>query len=129
LLIAGARIHFLGLPSRRSRLMQPRYRNDPGTWYITGPVPRLAGNIAGSSPRPAGRAAASPPHPGAPAGVREWLERLPQAAGGACTAAVGTRLGKLMSGSAAREIAHSLSNHGYQLVARPEGFSGADYEG
>lgn len=61
--------------------------------------------------------------------MREWLARLPQAAGGPCAAAFDTRLEKLMSGSAAREIAHSLRSHGYQLVARPEGFSVADFEG
>ena len=129
LLIVGAPTHFLGLPSPRSRIMQLRYRNDSATWYITGPVPRLAANVAGSRPRPARRAAGSQPHPGAPAGVREWLERLPQAAGSACAAAFDTRLDKLMSGSAAREIGHSLRSLGYQLVVRPEGFSVADFEG
>ena len=125
LLVVGAPTHFLRLPSPRSRTMQLRYRNDAGTWYITGPVPRLAGNIAGSSPRPARQPAGSQPSPG----VREWLERLPQAAGDACAAAFDTRLDKLMAGSAAREIGHSLRNLGYQLVARPEGFSVVDFEG
>lgn len=128
-LIVGAPTHFLGLPSRRSRMMQLRYRNDSGACYITGPVPRLTGNLAGSRPRQAGRAAGWQPRPGAPEGVREWLERLPQAAAGACAAAFDTRLDTLMSGSAAREIGHSLSSRGYQLVARPEGFSVTDFEG
>ncbi len=129
LLIVGAPTHFLGLPSQRSRTMQLRYRNDSGTWYITGPIPRLAGNIAGSSPRPAGRPAGSQPRLTAPSGVREWLERLPRAAGSACTAVFDTRLDKLMAGSAAREIGRSLRSLGYQLVVRPEGFSVADFEG
>ena len=129
LLIVGAPTHFLGLPSRRSRMMQLRYRNDSASWYITGPMPRLPGNIPGSSPRPAGRSTRSRPGPAARPGVREWLGQLPQAAGSACAAAFDTRLDKLMSGSAAREIGHSLRDRGYQLVARPEGFSVADFEG
>ncbi len=129
LLIVGAPTHFLGLPSPRSRMMQLRYRNDSASWYITGPVPRMAGNIAGSRPRPPGRAAGSRSRPAAQAGVREWLGRLPHAAGSACAAAFDTRLDKLMAGSAAREIGHSLRGLGYQLVARPEGFSVADFEG
>ena len=129
LLIVGAPTHFLGLPSPRSRMMQLRYRYDTASWYITGPVPRMAGNIAGSRPRPPGRPAGSRPRPGASPGVREWLEQLPHAAGSACAAAFDTRLDKLMSGSAAREIGHSLRSLGYQLVVRPEGFSVADFEG
>jgi hypothetical protein len=125
LLIVGAPTHFLGLPSPRSRVMQPRYRAESASWYVTGPVPRLAGNIAGSRPRPAGRAAGSRPR----AGVREWLERLPRADGSACAAAFDTRLDKLMAGSAAREIGHRLRSLGYQLVVSPEGFTVADFEG
>lgn len=129
LLIVGAPTHFLGLPSPRSRTMQLRYRSESGSWYITGPVPRLAGNIAGSRHRPAGRGADRGPPTPAPPGVREWLERLPRAAGSARAAVFDTRLDKLMSGSAAREIAHALGSLGYQLVVRAEGFSVADFQG
>ena len=129
MLIAGAPTHFLGLPSQRSRMMQLRHRNDAGTWYITGPVPRVQANIGGAWPSPPGTPTAPPPGSPAAAGLREWLEQLPRAAGGACAAAFDTRLDKLMSGSAAREIGHRLRSLGYPLVARPEGFSVADFEG
>lgn len=129
LLVAGAPTHFLGLPSRRSRTMRLRHRQDSGTSYITGPVPRLPGNVAAGPPGPRGRAPGSPPGTAAPAGMREWLAGLPQAGPGACAAVFDTRLDKLMSGSAAREIAHGLRDLGYQLVASPEGFSVADFEG
>ena len=62
-------------------------------------------------------------------GIREWLATLPQAAAGAYATAFDTRLTDLFPGSAARLIADSLREHGYQLAARPEGFLVQAYEG
>ena len=62
-------------------------------------------------------------------GVREWLAALPHAAAATHAAAFDTRLTDLFPGSAARLIAHSLRDHGYQLAARPEGFLVEAYEG
>ena len=60
-------------------------------------------------------------HPAGP-GVREWLAALPQAAGGRLAAAFDTRPTTLFPGSAARLIARSLEDHGYEVITRPEGF-------
>lgn len=128
LLIAGAPTHFLGLPSPRSRIMQLRYRTETGRWDITGPLPRQAAKITGARPGTPGRTAPQP-RPDAPAGMREWLEQLPRAARGTQAAAFDTRLEELTAGSAAREIGHALRERGYQLAARPEGFTVADFEG
>ena len=54
--------------------------------------------------------------------MREWLAALPQAAGRRQAAAFDTRLATLFPGSAARLIARSLEEHGYEVITRPEGF-------
>jgi hypothetical protein len=60
-------------------------------------------------------------HPAGP-GVREWLAALPPAPGGRRAAVFDTRLATLFPGSAARLIARSLEEHGYEVITRPEGF-------
>jgi hypothetical protein len=100
LLVVGGRTHFLSMSSQRSR--------------------RIVRQLPG-----AGRRAPSPPgggkHPAGP-GVREWLAALPQAPGGRRAAVFDTRLITLFPGSAARLIARSLEDHGYEVITRPEGF-------
>jgi Flavodoxin len=56
-------------------------------------------------------------------GIREWLEGLPQARGGA-VAAFDTRFDKprWLTGSAAVHIARRLRRTGYQVVVAPESF-------
>src|SRR5207245_524055 len=73
--------------------------------------------------RAAGRRPRQAPgkHPAGP-GVREWLAALPEAAGRRRAAAFDTRLTTLFPGSAARLIARSLEDHGYEVITRPEGF-------
>jgi hypothetical protein len=57
-------------------------------------------------------------------GVRDWIEALPNGAGGPRVAAFDTRANKpvLLVGSAARGIARRLRHRGYRLVAEPESF-------
>ena len=100
LLVVGGPTHFLGMSSPRSRRMVRRYQE----------------RAAGRRPRQA-----PGNHPAGP-GVREWLAALPQAAGRRRAAAFDTRLTTLFPGSAARLIARSLDEHGYEVIARPEGF-------
>jgi hypothetical protein len=61
------------------------------------------------------------PHAEGP-GVREWLDRLPEARPGSRAAAFDTRLPSRIAGGAARPIAHALRRHGYRMAAKPEGF-------
>ncbi|WP_152189970.1 flavodoxin domain-containing protein [Georgenia satyanarayanai] len=56
------------------------------------------------------------------AGVREWLAGLPAASAGKHAAAFDTRLPSALAGGAARGVAHGLREHGFSLVAAPEGF-------
>jgi hypothetical protein len=100
LLVVGGPTHFLGMSSQRSRRMVRQYQE-----------------------RAAGRRRRQAPgiHPASP-GVREWLAALPQAPGGRRAAAFDTRLTTLFPGSAARLIARSLEDHGYEVITRPEGF-------
>src|SRR5258706_8068276 len=100
LLVVGGPTHFLGMSSQRSRRLVRQYQE------------RAGGH---RSRRAAGK------HPAGP-GVREWLAALPQAAGRRWAAAFDTRLATLFPGSAARLIARSLEDHGYEVIARPEGF-------
>ncbi len=104
LLVVGGPTHFLGLPSVRSRRLQHQHE-DQGAWH---------------------HAEDQPPEP---PGVREWLESLPAASGRQAAAAFDTRLGKLMAGSAARQITRLLRHHGYRVVDRPQGFVVEDYGG
>ena len=55
-------------------------------------------------------------------GLRDWFHKLPKGAGGRRAAAFDTRGEGPMVGGAAKGIAHRLESHGYELVARPEGF-------
>ena len=57
-------------------------------------------------------------------GVRDWIEALPDSAGGPRAAAFDTRAHKpaLLVGSAAKGIARRLRDRGYVLVAEPESF-------
>lgn len=55
-------------------------------------------------------------------GVREWLGALPRSPHGYRAAAFDTRLAAPQAGGAARSVARRLRRHGYQLVAKPEGF-------
>jgi hypothetical protein len=104
LLVVGGPTHFLGLPSARSRRMQHQ-QEDQGAWHHAGDEP------------------AGPP------GAREWLESLPQVTGRHPAAAFDTRLGKLMAGSAARQITRLLRRRGYDVLDRPQGFVVEDYGG
>ena len=104
LLVVGGPTHFLGLPSARSRRLQHQLE-DQGAWH---------------------HAEGEPPEP---PGVREWLESLPVVSGRQVAAAFDTRLGKLMAGSAARQITRMLRHHGYHVVDRPQGFVVEDYNG
>ncbi len=104
LLVVGGPTHFLGLPSPRSRRLQHQQQDQSG-WHHTEDEP------------------AEPP------GVREWLESLPAVRGRHAAAAFDTRLGKLMAGSAARQITRMLRHHGYHVVDRPQGFVVEDYAG
>jgi flavodoxin len=58
------------------------------------------------------------------AGVRGWIESLPNGTRGPHAAAFDTRAHKpvLLVGSAARGIARRLRKHGYTLAAEPESF-------
>jgi hypothetical protein len=55
-------------------------------------------------------------------GLRDWFHRLPKAPRGRRAAAFDTRGEGPMVGGAAKGIAHRLEEHGYELVAEPEGF-------
>lgn len=100
LLVVGGPTHFLGMSSPRSRRIVRQYQE------------RAAGHRARQARRT---------HPAGP-GVREWLAALPPAAGRPRAAAFDTRLTTLFPGSAARLIARSLEEHGYEVITRPEGF-------
>src|SRR5260221_8660236 len=100
LLVVGGPTHFLGMSSQRSRRLVRQYQQ-----RADGRRPRRAPGK----------------HPAGP-GVREWLAALPPAAGRRWAAAFDTRLSSVLPGSAARVIARSLEEHGYEVVARPEGF-------
>ena len=100
LLVAGGPTHFLGMTSQRSRRMARQY------WA----------QAAGGGAHHAKQAPPLGP------GVREWLATLP-AGGGRPAAAFDTRLDTLFPGSAARLIGRTLLDHGYQIIAAPEGFT------
>jgi hypothetical protein len=55
-------------------------------------------------------------------GLRDWFHGLPRAHNGSRAAAFDTRLPFPMAGGAAKGIARRLRQHGYDLVAVPEGF-------
>ena len=55
-------------------------------------------------------------------GVRDWFGDLPKATKGTKAAALDTRGDARMAGGAAHGIARRLRDHGYDLVAEPEGF-------
>ena len=55
-------------------------------------------------------------------GVREWLTDLPAQGSGRHAAAFDTRLPSALAGGAAKGVAHALREHGFALVAEPEGF-------
>jgi hypothetical protein len=55
-------------------------------------------------------------------GLRDWFHQLPKKGKGRHAAAFDTRIEGRMAGAAAKGIAHRLEEHGYGLVARPEGF-------
>lgn len=55
-------------------------------------------------------------------GVRDWFQALPKASPGKRAAAFDTRAEFRLAGGAARGISRRLRRHGYELVARPEGF-------
>jgi hypothetical protein len=99
LVVVGGPTHFLGMSSQRSRRIVRLYQE------------RAARHSRRQAPRNQ-----------APPGVREWLAALPQAAGRRRAAAFDTRLATLFPGSAARLIARSLEEHGYEVITRPEGF-------
>src|SRR5258708_19808472 len=86
-------------------------------------VRKYQGRAGGRRPRQA-----AGKHPAGP-GVREWLAALPQAAGRRRAAAFDTRLSTLFPGSAARLIARSLEDHGYEVITRPGGVSGGEHAG
>jgi hypothetical protein len=122
LVVVGGPTHFFGLPAERTRRM-----------WVQGVLRRgrEQGHFARLEPGATGP------------GVREWFEELaePDADLGDCiagardlsgcprAAAFDTRLDRPMAGSAARRIAHLLRRHGYQVIARPEGFIVEDMEG
>jgi hypothetical protein len=84
-------------------------------------VSRRTGLMAGQVA--AAREAGHPVEPGAAGpGVRDWFMALPQAARGSLGAAFDTRTDSLMAEGAAHGIARRLRQHGYELVAEPEGF-------
>ena len=55
-------------------------------------------------------------------GLRDWFHGIPRAQPGSRAAAFDTRLGSKLAGGAAKGIARRLHQHGYDLVAEPEGF-------
>jgi hypothetical protein len=55
-------------------------------------------------------------------GLRDWFHGLPRAHKGSRAAAFDTRLASPMAGGAAKGIARRLHSHGYDVVAKPEGF-------
>ncbi|HSK53811.1 MAG TPA: hypothetical protein VK908_01025 [Jiangellales bacterium] len=62
-------------------------------------------------------------------GVRDWFHDLPPAELGTPAAAFDTRADVRLAGGAAHGIARKLRHHGYELVARPEGFFVGEAEG
>lgn len=62
-------------------------------------------------------------------GLRDWFHGLPRAHEASRAAAFDTRLPSRLAGGAARGIARRLHQHGYQLVAEPEGFIVTDAYG
>ncbi|HSK25534.1 MAG TPA: hypothetical protein VK894_01310 [Jiangellales bacterium] len=70
------------------------------------------------------------PEPGAEGpGVRDWFHDLPDARPGTPAAAFDTRSDARLAGGAAHGIARKLRHHGYEIVARPEGFYVGETEG
>src|SRR5690606_4074982 len=59
----------------------------------------------------------------AAAGIREWLESVPDGAG-RDAAAFDTRvdISPILSGRASKSIAKALHHHGFRLIAEPESF-------
>ncbi len=57
-------------------------------------------------------------------GLREWFDRLPEAAAGTRAAAFDTRMPgpAMLTGRASRGIAKRLHHHGYAVVGEPESF-------
>jgi hypothetical protein len=55
-------------------------------------------------------------------GLRGWFHGIPRAQHPSRAAAFDTRLAYPLAGGAARGIARRLHQHGYDLVAKPEGF-------
>lgn len=62
-------------------------------------------------------------------GLRDWFHEIPAGQAGRRAAAFDTRLSSPLAGGAARGIARRLREHGYVLVAHPEGFIADDAEG
>src|SRR5690606_5384457 len=63
------------------------------------------------------------------AGVREWLKSLPASGTDRTAAAFDTRLPSALAGGAANGVAHALQEHGFLLLAEPEGFIVEDVDG
>jgi hypothetical protein len=71
----------------------------------------------------AAKEAGHPVEPGACGpGIRDWFMTLPKAAEGSLGAAFDTHVDSPVAGGAANHIASGLRQHGYELVAEPEGF-------
>ena len=64
------------------------------------------------------------------AGIRKFLDRLPEG-NGAAMACFDTRFdtSRILTGSAAKTMAHKLARRGYRIVAEPESFFVLDSEG
>jgi hypothetical protein len=101
LLIVGGPTHVLGISSARTRRQWLRPQD-----YVTG---------HGRDGHPLEPDADQP-------GLRDWLAHLPPAVPGSRAAAFDTRLDRPVHGSAAGRIAHRLRQHGYEIVAPPQGF-------
>lgn len=108
LLIVGGPTHVRRMTSKRSRIQGLHAAEEPA--------------------RDKGKNVEEEPGADGP-GVREWLDRAPQARPGSRAAAFDTRLAFPLAGGAARPIARQLRRHGYRLAANPEGFIVAGGEG
>jgi hypothetical protein len=98
LLLVGGPTHMLGMSKQSSR------------------------QKAEQTPKDDGSATARPATARAERGVREWLDDLPDAPRGHSAAAFDTRLSYPLAGGAARSIGRGLRHHGYEIVAKPQGF-------